>query len=671
MTGNSEMQVSKVSYRPDIDGLRALAVLAVVIFHFNKQWLPGGFVGVDIFFVISGYLITGIIFKQAAKGEFSFVDFYIRRARRILPAAFLLIFVTVIFGLAFMVPMDAKDLASSAVASIFSVSNVYFWKYLDVSYFAASSDMVPLLHMWSLGVEEQFYLVWPALLVGLYKVGGRKTLVFAAMLVSLASVLYGESKLVSDPKFSYYMLPSRAGELLIGALAFFASECWKSRISKNVAQIIALAGMAAVGYSIAFISESGGFPGIISLLPVVGVASVIFSGAVGKNVVSSCLSFRPLVFIGLVSFSLYLWHWPILAYYRYAYGQPTGYGYWICGALLLATTLISYYVVEVPFRRPAKQILSVKGVAVALTAILTVTVSYYAIGTKGLVKELSPEGYHAKVTEHFNQTKAAYRYEYNCQTSRADASLMTLDRCLIGPGNKKPSVLIFGDSNSAHYVGYWKVVAENRGVTMRNIAHDSCVPFAGEKSRPYVKVASRDSCQKFNSLVRESFGSFDTLIVSADWEGYKYRTKNYVEDIEGLVKELSATGKNIIIGLKVPIFRGYDRACDLKAIKIPGIHCAERGVYADPGETEINKQIIAIAQKYSNVKTFTLRNYICTDGTCSAYLRGKPIYFDLGHLSMAGSEQIGQLSIAEKNRPGLLFSKIEPDEANMLSPPSR
>lgn len=657
MTGNSEMQVSKISYRPDIDGLRALAVLAVVIFHFNKQWLPGGFVGVDIFFVISGYLITGIIFKEVSRGEFSFVDFYMRRIRRILPAAFLLISVTTLLGLAFMVPMDAKDLASSAIASIFSVSNIYFWKYLDVSYFAASSDMVPLLHMWSLGVEEQFYLVWPALLVGLYKVGGRKGIVSAALLVSVASVLYGETKLVSDAKFAYYMLPSRAGELLVGALAFFASESWKGRFSKNVAQIIALAGIAAVGYSIAFISESGGFPGVISLLPVVGVAAVIFSGAVGNNVVSACLSFRPLVYIGLVSFSLYLWHWPILAFYRYAYGQPAGYGYLICGALLFATTLASYYLVEVPFRRSAKRVVSFKGVAVALVAVLTVSVSYYAIGTKGLVKELSPEGYHAKVTAHFNQTKAAYRYDYNCQTSRTDANLITLNRCLIGPLDKKPSVLIFGDSNSAHYVGYWKVIAENQGVTMRNIAHDSCVPFAGEKSRPYVKVSNRDSCQKFNALVRENFDNFDTLIVSADWEGYKYRTKNYVDDIESLVKELSSTGKNIIIGLKVPIFRGYDRACDLKAIKIPGIHCTERGVYADPGETEINKQIIAIAQKYSNVKTFTLRNYICTDGTCSAYLRGKPIYFDLGHLSMAGSEQIGRMSIAEKNMPGLLSQK--------------
>ncbi|MDD2129119.1 acyltransferase [Pseudomonas sp. 17391] len=650
------MHVKKMSYRPDIDGLRALAVLAVVIFHFNKQWLPGGFVGVDIFFVISGYLITGIISKEVSKGEFSFVDFYMRRVRRILPAAFFLIFTTTLFGIAFMVPMDARDLSSSAIASIFSVANIYFWKYLDVGYFAASSDLVPLLHMWSLGVEEQFYLLWPALLIVLYKAGGRKAIVFTAVLIAAVSFLYGESKLISDPRFAYYMLPSRAGELLIGALAYFASETWKDRISQAAAQALAVIGIVAVGVSIAFISETGGFPGLISLLPAVGVAVVIFAGAMGKNIVSSLLSCRPFVLVGLVSFSLYLWHWPILAFYRYAYGQPTGAGYLICGALLVLATLVSYYLVEVPFRRPAARVLNFKGVAVAALAILTVSGSYYTIGVKGLVKELSPQGYHAKVTEHFNQTKAAYRYDYNCQMASYDPKLMDLKRCVIGP-DAKPSVLIFGDSNSAHYVGYWKVVAEDRKISMRNISHNSCVPFAGDKSRPYVKEASRNSCQMFNAEVRRHFDSFDTIIVSADWEGYKYRTKNYVADIDDLVKELSATGKNIIIGLKVPIFKDYDRSCDLKSLKIPGLDCASRGVYPDDGETEINNQIIAIAGKYNNVKTFTLRNYVCTNGTCSSYLDGKPIYFDLGHLSMAGSEQIGRLSVAEHDMPGLISQK--------------
>ncbi|VVO01979.1 hypothetical protein PS834_02739 [Pseudomonas fluorescens] len=643
-----------LAYRPDIDGLRALAVLAVVIFHFNEEWLPGGFIGVDIFFVISGYLITGIIFKQISTESFTFAEFYIRRARRILPAAVFLIFITTIFGLALMVPMDAEELAYSSIASTLSVANIYFWKFLDTGYFAASSDMVPLLHMWSLGVEEQFYLAWPALMFIIFKVGGRNAVISSTLLIATASFLYGESKLESDPTFAYYMLPSRAGELLIGTLAFFASESWTVRISRTAAHALTTVGMLTVAGSIIFINESRGFPGLISLIPSLGVAAIILGGAVTKTAIGSVLSLRPLIFIGLLSFSLYLWHWPILAFYRYAYGQPEGTGYLICGILIAITTLISYYLVEVPFRRTSKKSINLRSMAVSLLAIFTVALSYYAIDNKGLVKQISPEGYHSKILAHFNQTKAAYRYDYNCQLAETNKDLINSKRCIIGPDDKRPSVFLFGDSNSAHFVGYWKTVAESKNITMRNISHNSCIPLAGNRSRPYVKEGSRNSCEEFNKQIREHLSEFDTIIIGADWEGYNHRSENYVSDIESLIKEMSETGKTIIISLKIPIFKDYDRACDAKAIKIPDMNCSDRGRYTDTGETELNKEIIAIANKYSNVSTFSLRDYICKQGTCSAYLNGNPIYFDSGHLSMAGSEQIGKLYLLEGKTPGFI-----------------
>jgi peptidoglycan/LPS O-acetylase OafA/YrhL len=646
-----------LAYRPDIDGLRALAVLAVVIFHFNKEWLPGGFIGVDIFFVISGYLITGIIFRQISTEAFTFTEFYIRRARRILPAALFLILITTIFGLAFMVPMDIEELAYSSIASTLSVANIYFWKFLDTGYFAASADMVPLLHMWSLGVEEQFYLVWPALIFFIFRIGGRNGVISAALLIATVSFLYGESKLESDASFAYYMLPSRAGELLIGALAFFASESWKHRISRTAAQALAMIGLLAVAGSIVFISESHGFPGLISLIPSLGVAAIILGGAVTKTVVGCILSLRPLTFIGLLSFSLYLWHWPILAFYRYAYGQPGGTGYVICGFLIIMATLMSYYFIEVPFRRPAKKIINFKSMAVSLSAALTLAISYHAIGSKGLIKEFSPAGYHSKILSHFNQTKAAYRYNYNCQFAEFNKDLIDSKHCIIGPIDQKPSVLIFGDSNAAHFVGYWKTVAESKKITMRNISHNSCIPLSGNKSRPYVTEGSRDSCEEFNKQIREYLPAFETIIIGADWEGYKYRSKTYISDIENLIKEMSATGKTIVISLKVPIFKDYDRTCDSKAIKIPYMNCIDRGRYADTGETELNNEIITIANKYSNVSTFSLRDYICKQGICSAYLNGNPIYFDFGHLSMAGSEQIGKLYLSEGKTPDFISVK--------------
>lgn len=651
------MHNKSLSYRPDIDGLRALAVLAVVIFHFNKDWLPGGFVGVDIFFVISGFLITGIIARQHAAGTFSFGEFYMRRVRRILPAAFFVTLCTLVFGLAFMLPDDAKALSSSAIATTLSAANIYFWKFLDTSYFAASSDTVPLLHMWSLGVEEQFYLIWPALLLLTLKFGGRMLAVGAASVLAAASFWYGEHMLISDPTFAYYMLPSRGGELLIGGLAFFACDAIKGRASRLASEAIGLVGIALLAWSLAFIRETEGFPGFISLIPSLGAAMVIASGSIGKTAVGSALSIRPMVAIGLVSFSLYLWHWPVLAFYRYAYGNPVGIGYAYCAAAMALLTIFSYFFIEKQFRTPSVNGAKIRTVAIVACAACLVSISWYAINNKGLIKALSPDGYYAKVLEHYHQTKAAYRYDYNCQTPKFSKDLISADKCILGPKDAKPTVLVFGDSNSAHYVGYVKQIAEENNITVRNISHDSCIPLSGEKSREYVKERSRDSCVLFNKMIRDNIANYDTLFVSADWPGYRYHGKNFFSDIADLIDELSKTNKQIVIGLKVPIFKDYDRRCDAKAIKIPFMQCGPRGAYSDSGETEVNNKIIEISSKYENVSTFSVRDYICKGGECSAYLNSKPVYFDLGHISMAGSEQIGQLSLRDKSYPEQLAPK--------------
>ncbi|MEG0243197.1 MAG: acyltransferase, partial [Pseudomonas sp.] len=313
------MQGKHLAYRPDIDGLRALAVLAVTIFHFNKQWLPGGFVGVDVFFVISGFLITGIIYGQ--RSDFSFGDFYGRRVRRILPAAAFVTVVTMIAGSFLLLPDDVKALSESAIGATLSAANIYYWLFLDTGYFAASSDTVPLLHMWSLGVEEQFYMIWPALMIIAMKIGGKRLLAATAVILAIASFAVSEYFLARDPSFAYYMLPSRAGELLIGALLFL----WKDSrsISAATANVAGLVGMIMVVGALFLLDEKKGFPGVRSIIPSVGAALLILSGINQANALSKLLGNPVARYIGLRSFSLYLWHWPVLAFYRYAYGEPT------------------------------------------------------------------------------------------------------------------------------------------------------------------------------------------------------------------------------------------------------------------------------------------------------------------------------------------------------------
>ncbi|BBU43912.1 hypothetical protein PPTS312_18270 [Pseudomonas putida] len=366
-----------------------------------------------------------------------------------------------------MVPVDARDLASSAIASIFSVANIYFWKYLDVGYFAASSDLVPLLHMWSLGVEEQFYLVWPALLIILYKVGGRKAIVSAAVLIAAASFLYGESKLFADPKFAYYMLPSRAGELLIGAVTYFICQMVTFRVQRAYAEIIAAVGLAIVVWSLLTIRETDGFPGLISAVPTVGVALLIAAGNFSSTAVNSLFSLRPLVAIGLISFSLYLWHWPVLAFYRYAMGEPDLMGGLMCLVIMVVMTLFSYFGIENPFRHsgaPAK--------AYALSGLLLATgvLSIVAINSNGLIKLFSPENYAERLAKLSNNTRSAFSYSYVCQVG-AKPEFMKSQKCVVGDHHKVPRAILFGDSNAAHFMGYFKVLSERYGFALRNIEH--------------------------------------------------------------------------------------------------------------------------------------------------------------------------------------------------------
>lgn len=213
------MRANSVSYRPDIDGLRALAVLAVVLFHIDADLLPGGFAGVDIFFVISGFLITGNILRDidSEKG-FSWLEFYRRRILRLLPVLFVVLLTTLIFGHFILIPEDFREMSYAAIASIASAANVYFTYFLNTDYFAEASHVRPLLHLWSLGVEEQFYVFWPIILVSVLSFAGRWPLILVTLVIASGSFLLAESLLHTQPKFAYYMLPTRGGELLIGAL---------------------------------------------------------------------------------------------------------------------------------------------------------------------------------------------------------------------------------------------------------------------------------------------------------------------------------------------------------------------------------------------------------------------------------------------------------------------
>jgi peptidoglycan/LPS O-acetylase OafA/YrhL len=234
--------VKSLDYRREIDGLRAIAVLAVFVYHLNPAWLPGGFTGVDVFFVISGFLITRIIRARLQLGTFSLIDFYSRRVRRIAPVYFAVVASTLLIGWLVLAGIDLKKLAESSAWSIFGASNIYFWRYLDISYFATDMRQTPLLHLWSLGVEEQFYLIWPALLWIMHgRASSQMQWMFFILLV-LTSFWLANHMLPQDPKFSFYMLPARAGELALGACLALSEKSNLPSILKS--------GLSLIGYAL-------------------------------------------------------------------------------------------------------------------------------------------------------------------------------------------------------------------------------------------------------------------------------------------------------------------------------------------------------------------------------------------------------------------------------------
>ena len=298
-----------LGYRRDIDGLRALAVVPVLLFHVDLWPFSGGYVGVDIFFVISGYLIASIIGHDLAEGRFTLTGFYVRRIRRIFPALFVMIAFTILVGGLILLPLDYRRLGASALATTLFASNIYFAR--QSGYFGASAEEAPLLHSWSLAVEEQFYIVFPLLMLVGWRLGGRYRLLLS--MVAGLSLLSAMHMVETAPASAFYLPHTRGWEFLGGAM--LAVGRLPAFRSPQIANAAAAAGAALIGWAVLRFSAATPFPGAHALFPVVGAMLILHAGRTG-SLVSGALSKPAPVFIGRISYSLYLWHWPLIVFWK-------------------------------------------------------------------------------------------------------------------------------------------------------------------------------------------------------------------------------------------------------------------------------------------------------------------------------------------------------------------
>lgn len=439
-----------MQYRAEIDGLRSIAVVPVILYHAGFTLFSGGFVGVDIFFVISGYLITTILIEAFEDANFSIAKFYEQRARRLLPAFFVILLFCFVGSWIWMIPSQSEELSRSMIATLLFVANIYFWQQTD--YFAPDSDLNPLLHMWSLSVEEQFYLIFPILLLILWKYGSPRTAVIIIAAITLASLGLSEFAWRTMPVANFYLLPTRAWELGLGALC----AIWLRGRTQTGSELGAGTGIIMILVAILYYDATTPFPSAYALLPVLGTCCIILFAS-GSTLVGRFLSLRGAVGIGLISYSAYLWHQPLLAFARVrdASDAPS---YWVMGTLVLlsfALAAMTWAWVEQPFRHRERPLLPGRGnVFKASIAGFTlfIGIGFSGIWTNGfhsVWKRLNPETISTLQVIETATLRPGTRVSLtDCRFSVAamsDDVVAQLRECEAQMG---PAIMILGDSHS-------------------------------------------------------------------------------------------------------------------------------------------------------------------------------------------------------------------------------
>ena len=652
------MVSSHIKYRSDIDGLRAIAVLSVILFHINAKWLPGGFLGVDIFFVISGYLITLILIKEVMEThKINIVNFYKRRIKRIIPALLFVLIPTFIAGFILMAPDDLMNLSKSMVWSFFSAANIYFFSSIDTGYFATGSSELPLLHLWSLGVEEQFYILWPFVVLFLLTyVKSIKKRILIASIMFVSSLIWAQAVIVSDHSFAYYMLFTRAWELLGGAIVALLVHAG-FRTKNIVNELMALAGLLSIILSLIFVSESDPVPGIAALPVIIGATLLILSGVSYKTYVGRILSFKVFVAIGLVSYSAYLWHWPILAFIRYALIEIN---FTITLAVILFTFTMattSYFLIESPLR---KNNVSTKNVFLWYFTVPAIVIAAIALTTNKAIKHKNEFIFPwAKLSKINSTTLPVYKYKYSCQYSLFDVKAYHEDRCVYPEDTHHPDVFLIGDSNAAHYLGMLRVFAKHYGFSIRNATQSAC-PMIFDSNFKCINPQFEKGCKIYRRSVGKEAKKYRTVIVGVSWDSY-YRRKGFKAAFEKTLDQLSKNVEHVILLGKVPRFPGYNKECEIRAIRLPNLNCASRFNNKNK-ENTVNQYIHKMADKYSNVTYFEIQNQLCHGSECSPYLDENPVYYNSGHLSMKGSELIGEKMLQTKDPMLHIFDYLKTKE---------
>lgn len=656
MIRNSVNAEHALAYRPDIDGLRSFAVVFVVLFHAFPKLLPGGFIGVDIFFVISGYLISSILLKDLECSSFSIAKFYSRRIIRIFPALLLVLTTCLILGWFVLLSDEYKQLAKQTVAGITFVSNFSFW--LESGYFDSAADHKILLHLWSLAIEEQFYLVWPIFLWAAYRYNKALLFLFSACALSFIANVFN---VYADQSGTFYLPWYRFWELGVGGFLAYLNYIPKTKLIENLCSII---GFALVFLSLLLIDRNSLFPGWWALLPTFGAALIIAAGS-ATPLNRIILSNKLLVGIGLISFPIYLWHWPLITFTRIYWGDPSAIKIFIATVLSVPFAWATYQFVEKPIR--------FKNIQRRFTVACLIIISFVivAAGTTIFLLDGFPE---RKLANKYQ--RVANDLKWNYWDNKACSRLYDISPCQMTEGDSK-KILILGDSHANHL--FPGIARNSRDLGVVNIG--SCAPLDGiqvlvSKNQEH-HTGRSDACMKNNFLLLEKTDSIDTVVVTMflqplfdgrlrNQKDYEYwgqitlrsnlQNESHLPQSElvkkGLIRTLqkiNALHKKIIFVRDTPYisedFRDYCiQRGDSEAKS--GDCTISRAFYEEQRTKEVDI-INAIRLSLPNVYIFDPINLFCDESICFLVKDGRSLYRDHHHLSEFGSNMIGRAIEAE------------------------
>ena len=610
-----------MKYRSEIDGLRALAVVPVILFHAKFQLFSGGYVGVDIFFVISGYLITTILINEIENKTFSIVNFYERRARRILPALFLVLMISIFFAWIWMLPSQMKDFSQSVSAISLFVSNILFWK--ETGYFDTAGEK-PLLHTWSLAVEEQYYLLFPIFLIFFWRFGKKKVFL-TIIFITIISFILSEWASKNSPIANFYLAPTRVWELLVGSISAIIID--RNGIKKN--NLFALCGLSAIIYPIFYYDQNTPFPSVYTLMPVLGTMILILY-ANKETFVAKILSYKLFVGVGLISYSAYLWHQPIFTFVNIKYlNQKTEIFMFVLSIFSLIVAYFSWRYIERPFRKISSPTFSSRFILFfsSIGIFLFLIFGFFGDYTNGFKNRFlkSYDGdvgqleYHKYIDENY----------IDCEPKEIADEALTWEGFLRCKQSKKGEFdwLLLGDSHAEHlFIG---LANENPNLN---------VAFYIFGDPPYIENKTFEKIFDTIAHVKESKTIFLTMY-------YNRRAKNledFFNGFSGTINYLQKLGHEVVLISGLPRFNVHAEYCKYSLnINNPNDNC----LISVNKFLEKKKLYFSTLERISSefkVKIINIHEPLCDDNHCDMRKKNTILFRDNNHLNIPGSVLIGQ-----------------------------